>query len=146
MRACHRRADKGTYRRYMSSLALFACINRNEMYSVALFTSGPPVYSWKHCSSGTLRPISPSENDKEKSDRLLTLGNLSRKMSILFKNKIIDVLRNNRELTTPSKRASDSAIRFWKEEPPCEVTIRKRVWARHTRPVLRRSRLVRYRK
>ena len=33
--------------------------------------------------------------------------------SILFKNKMIDVLRNHLELITDSNRMRDSAIRFW---------------------------------
>ena len=50
--------------------------------------------------------------EKRKQRQLLTLRSLCRKMSILFKNKIIDVLRNHRELITESKRTRDSAIRF----------------------------------
>ena len=53
---------------------------------------------------------------------VLTLGSLCRKMSILFKNKTIDVLENHRELITESKRAIDSASWFWVVHLPCEPT------------------------
>lgn len=46
-------AWKGTYCGYTLSFARFACMNRHKMYLVALFTFGPPVYSWKYCSNGT---------------------------------------------------------------------------------------------
>ena len=106
-----RRADGDTYCGYTLSFALFACINRHKMYLVALFTLGPPVYSWKYRSSGTLELIGALTKGR-KWCLLLTLRSLCRKMSILFKNKIIDVLRNHRELITESKRTRDSAIRF----------------------------------
>jgi hypothetical protein len=54
-----RTASKGAYCGYTLSFALFACINRHKMYLVALFTFGPPVYSWKYRSSGTLESICP---------------------------------------------------------------------------------------
>ena len=42
-----------------------------------------------------------------------TLGSLLLKISILFKNSMMLVRRNQRELMTDSKRMSDSAIRFY---------------------------------
>jgi hypothetical protein len=39
-------------------------MNRHKMYFVALFTFGPPVYSWKYRSSGTLKLIGPPEKQK----------------------------------------------------------------------------------
>ena len=49
-----RNAVKDTHCGYTLSFALLACINRHKMYLVALFAFGPPVYSWKYRSSGTL--------------------------------------------------------------------------------------------
>ena len=42
-----------TYCGYTLSRALFACMNRHNMYFAALLMSGPPVYSGKYRSSGT---------------------------------------------------------------------------------------------
>lgn len=56
--------------------------------------SAPPVYSGKYFSIGTF-------------------GSLFLKTSILFKNNMMEVLRNQRELMTDSNRISDSCIRFW---------------------------------
>ena len=82
-----------TYCGYTLSRALFACMNRHNMYFAALLMSGPPVYSGKYRSRGTF-------------------GSLLLNTSILFKNKMIDVRKNHRELITDSKRTSDSAMRF----------------------------------
>lgn len=60
-----RSTDKRAYCGYTLSFALFACINRHKMYLVALFTFGPPVYSWKYRSNGTLELISPPEREKK---------------------------------------------------------------------------------
>lgn len=55
---------------------------------------------------------------------MLTLGSLCRKISILFKNKMIDVLEKHDELIIESKRVMDSTIRFWVVHPPCETIVR----------------------
>lgn len=77
----------------MLSLALLVCVNLHRIYFAALLISGPPLYSGKNFDSGCR-------------------GILTLKMSILFRNRMIDVRRNQRELTTLSKRTRLSAIRF----------------------------------
>ena len=54
---------------------------------------GPPLYSVKYRSNGTF-------------------GSLALKTSILLRNRMMDVRRNQRELMTDSKRINDSAMRF----------------------------------
>jgi hypothetical protein len=50
-----------------------------------------------------------------------TFGNFALNTSILFKNKMMDVLKNHLELMTDSKRISDSCIRFFGEpEDTCD--------------------------
>jgi len=64
MRPCILEVNKGTYCGYTLSFALFACMNRHKMYLVALFTFGPPVYSWKYRSSGTLKMVGSPKTDQ----------------------------------------------------------------------------------
>lgn len=47
----------GTYYAYTVRFALFTPTNRDNMYSIALSSFGPPTYSWKYRSSGTLGQI-----------------------------------------------------------------------------------------
>jgi hypothetical protein len=53
-----------------------------------------------------------TRSEPKKKERTRTLGNLFLNTSILFKNKMILVLRNHLLLITLSKRTRDSAIRF----------------------------------
>lgn len=64
-----------------------------ESRIIGVPTSAPPAYSGKYFTSGTR-------------------GNFSWKTSFLLRNRMIEVLKNHRELTTPSKSAKDSFIRF----------------------------------
>lgn len=84
-------------------------MNRHRIYFAALLISGPPVYSWKYRSRGTL-------------------GILCLNTSILFKNRIIDVRRNHRLLITDSNRVNDSIIRFCGNR----TYISKRVWVKRS--------------
>jgi hypothetical protein len=78
----------------MLNRALLVCINFHKIYFAALEISGPPVYSGKYFSSGTF-------------------GSFDLNTSVLFKKRMMDVRRNQRELITLSKRTRDSAMRFW---------------------------------
>ena len=60
-----RSGEKGAYWGYTLSFALFTCVNRHKMYLVALFTFGPPVYSRKYRSSGTLELIGPPKRGEK---------------------------------------------------------------------------------
>lgn len=96
---------------YTLSLARFACINRQRMYFAALFISAPPVYSGKYFSNGTCK-TRHLESVLLEQGLESTFGSLTLKTSILFKNNMMDVRRNQRELMTDSNRINDSAIRF----------------------------------
>ena len=104
---------KKPYWGYTLRFVAFTCRNRNNTNLAAAFTFGPPVYSWKYRSSGTLKPNRLVYWEKGREwRRLLTFLSLSRKVSSLVRNRMIDVLRNHLELTTESKRTRDSAILF----------------------------------
>ncbi len=84
-------------------------MNRQRMYLAALLTSVPPVYSGKYRSRGTLIEMR-IQHEEQNVER--TLDTFILKTSILFKKRMIDVRRNQRELITDSNRTRDSAIRF----------------------------------
>lgn len=103
-----------TYCGYTLSRARFACINLHKMYLAALLISVPPVYSGKYRSSGTCDEALIRITTQIKWNQ--TFGSFFLKTSILFRNNMMDVRRNQRELITDSNRMSDSCIRFYRDQ------------------------------
>lgn len=90
-------------------------MNFHKMYFDALLTSGPPVYSGKKRSIGTCELLLVRFQTLQ-AKPALTRFTFDRNISILFKNKMIDVRRNHLELIIESNRTRDSAIRFYTKD------------------------------
>jgi hypothetical protein len=104
-----------TYCGYTLNRARFASMNFQRIYFAALSISAPPVKYRSNATCERTDKIVSFERRIGKTMGIRTRSNLFLNISILFKNEMIDVRRNHRELVTDSNRTSDSAIPFYNE-------------------------------